>query len=157
MKQSESLMTIVAVLIGLSLSLALVFGNFSFVYTLKLFREGNVPAGRYLFVLAVAAVNTGLIIWLAKLLYRVNRPTKTKQPLNKPVYPYQNEHVRQLVLTLARQQGRFSQNDVMLLTGLTLLESSYLLDELLGAELLELEEAQGNFGYRLKQVDSRLA
>jgi len=68
MKTQESLMTIIALVIGLCITLALIFFNFSLAFTLKLLRTGSVPFGRYIFMISICAVNTGVVIWLGYIL-----------------------------------------------------------------------------------------
>lgn len=77
MKTQESLMTIIALTIGLSITLAIIFFNFSLTLTVKLLRTGSVPLGRYLFMISICAVNTGVVIWLAYIL----KKAQTDQPL----------------------------------------------------------------------------
>lgn len=139
-------MTIIALVIGLSLTLALIFFNFSLVYTLKFFREGSVPAGRYLFMLSITAVNVGVIIWLARLLKIANRPVK--EPPHQP-RPNLREQHKNLILDFAEQKESFSLQDISGLTGLSPMEAGYLLDELLASGYLDVQEKAGEFHYQL--------
>lgn len=148
MKRSESLMTIIALLIGLSLTLALIFLNFSLVFTLKLFREGSVPAGRYLFMLSITAVNIGLMVWLGKVLKIAQRPVK--KTVLKP-RPHPKDNSRTLILDFMQQWRRFRLQDLLHNTGLDAIETGYVLDELLHAGYLEVQESHGEFFYQVTE------
>lgn len=141
-------MTIIALVIGFSLTLALIFFNFSFVLTLKLFREGSVAVGRYFFMLSVTGVNVGIIIWLGKALKLAQKPAKPA-PTQTRISP--REQAKNLILEVCRQRRHFSLQDVVYNTGLDAIETGYLLDELLAAGYLNVTEYKGEFVYQVTE------
>lgn len=161
-------MTIIALVIGLCITLALIFFNFSLAFTLKLLQTGSVPLGRYLFMISICAVNTGVVLWLAYILKKAQteKPTAQSMPTRQnpqqhirgPYAPQaesnpqqleQQEQSKRLIIALAQSQTHITLNDIMSLTGLNANESEKLITELILAEQLSIENGNNGPMYSL--------
>lgn len=149
MRQNDSAITIIAVTLGLCLTSALLFGNFSLAYLVKLFSEGRAPVGNMLFVFAVTAANIGVLVFLATWRLKAIRastieiqPTRTKQDTRQ-----RWQEAKEKVLELT-QTGSFTIQDVMTVTSFNRSESEYLLDELLNSDVLSVYQEADEFKYR---------
>ncbi len=173
MKLQESLMTIIALAIGLSITLALIFFNFSLAYTLKLIRTGSVPTSNYLLMLSITAANTAVVIWLIWVIKKAQKGipsiealrqtarSKQAQPLIaeesqntlKANHYEKQQTAKTLILSLAESQKYLTLNDITNLTGLNQIESQYLIDELVLNNLLKAESHNDSFIYRLSALE----
>jgi hypothetical protein len=156
-RENESAITIIALALGVCLTLTLVFGNFSLAYLVKLFSEGRVPVGNTLFVFAVTAANVGVLGFLAKLWRksiraeaRLESPPVSQQPQRQNNQQRWQE-AKEKVMELA-QNSSFSIQDVMEATAFNRSDSEYLLDELLSNDLLSVYQEADEFRYSLKAL-----
>jgi hypothetical protein len=151
MRQNDSAITIIAIALGLCLTSALLFGNFSLAYLVKLFSEGRAPVGNMLFVFAITATNLGVLVFLARWRLRAIRASTVEV---KPTQVKQNtrqrwQEAKEKVLELA-QTGSFTIQDVMNVTAFNRSDSEYLLDELLNSDVLSVYQEADEFKYRVK-------
>jgi hypothetical protein len=154
MRQNDSAITIIAIVLGVCLTSALLFGNFSLAYLVKLFSEGRVPVGNMLFVFAVTAANVGVLVFLGRWRLRVIRASTVEiQPTRVRQDAWQRwQEAKEKVLELAQDQPSLDIHEVMQVTTFNRTESEYLLDELLGNDLLSVYQEAGEFRYSLKQL-----
>lgn len=156
MRQNDSAITIIAIALGLCLTFALLFRNFSLAYLVKLFSEGRVPVGNMLFVFAVTATNIGVLIFLARWRLKAIRASASYIEV-QPSVPKQNmrqrwQEAKEKVLELALTHTSFSIQDVITVTTFNRSESEYLLDELLNSDVLSVYQEAEEFKYRLKRL-----
>jgi hypothetical protein len=156
-KANESAITIIALALGVCVTLALVFGNFSAAYLVKLFAEGRVPASNALFVFAVTLANVGVLISLSKSwLNTIRRERLESLPAPQPNQRLNNQQrwqeAREKVLELAQIQPSFDVQQVMDATDFNHADSEYLLDELLARDILTVTQEAGTFTYSLKPL-----
>jgi hypothetical protein len=157
-RENESAITIIALALGVCLTLMLVFGNFSLAYLVKLFSEGRVPVGNALFVFAVTATNVGVLGFLAKLWRksiraeaRLESPPVSQQPQRQNNQQRWQE-AKERVLKLAHTQPSVDIHEVMEVTNFNRSDSEYLLDELLSNNLLSVYQEADEFRYSLKAL-----
>jgi hypothetical protein len=156
-RENESAITIIALALGVCLTLTLVFGNFSLAYLVKLFSEGRVPVGNALFVVAVTIVNVGVLGFLARRwLESIHASARLESP---PVPQPQRQNnqqrwqeAKERVLELAHTQPSVDIHEVMEVTNFNRSDSEYLLDELLSNNLLSVYQEAGEFRYRLEAL-----
>ena len=156
MKANESAITIIALALGICLTLTFVFGNFSVAYLVKLFAEGRVPVGNALFVFAVTATNVGVLGFLAKMWLKTIRKERLESSESARPQRQDNrqrwQEAREKVLELAKARDSFDVQQVMDATEFNRADSEYLLDELLNQDLLSVHQEAGMFNYRLKAL-----
>jgi hypothetical protein len=161
MRQNESAITIIALALGLCLTLTLVFGNFSVAYLVKLLSEGRVPLGNAFFVFAVTAANLTVLVFLAKAWLKSVRASVSEAEVSEARAPETSQQVKQhnyqrwqeakeKVLELAQTHSSFTLQEVMTTTRLDRSDSEYLLDQLLTSDLLSVYQEHDDFNYRLK-------
>lgn len=162
MNRNESFITILAVAIGLSASLAIIFFNFSLVFSLKLLQTGSVATGRYLFSVLITVVNSALVFWFIKS-FKVSRGeslesiheealAKLNETKRKSVFE-EKELSKKIILSVANSQQPFSSQEIMDLTGLDRVETEYLLDELILNDTLRVKLIDDNFYYQLAKQE----
>lgn len=162
MKQQESLISIAALVIALSLTLLLFFSNFTFVLSIKLLQTGNVNVGRYFFVLLVTLVNAAIVTWLGYLLWKMRqrqKPNSTKSSIqnsrhihnqerpSRPSYQLRRQKTEQDLRKFAEHKNKFTMQDVLDVTGFDLLESQHLIDDLILQKVLKAESQRDSFAY----------
>jgi hypothetical protein len=158
-RTGESAITIIALALGVCATLALVFGNFSVAYLVKLFAEGRVPAGNALFVFAVTAANVGVLGFLARQWLKTIRKQRLESlPVSsRPQRPDNRQRwqeAREKVLELAETRASFDVQQVMEVTTFNRADSEYLLDEMLNQDLLSVSQEASTFTYSLKAPHS---
>jgi hypothetical protein len=155
-RDNETAITIIALALGICLTLTLVFGNFSLAYFVKLFSEGRVPAGNTLFVFAVTAVNIGVLGFLTRLwLKSIRTEAKLESPpVNQQPQRQNNQQrwqaAREKIMELAQGNSGFTVQNVMEATTFNRSDSEYLLDELLHSDVLTVYQDAGEFKYTRK-------
>jgi hypothetical protein len=152
MRQNDSAITIIAIALGLCLTSALLFGNFSLAYLVKLFSEGRGPLANMLFVFAVTATNIGVLVFLAQWRLRAIRAsTGEVQPVRAKQDTRQRwQEAKEKVLGLAQAHAAFTIQEVMRVTTFNRSESEYLLDELLNSDVLSVYQDADEFKYCVK-------
>lgn len=161
MRQNETAITIIALALGLCLTLTLVFGNFSVAYLVKLLSEGRVPLGNAFFVFAVTAANVTVLVFLAKAWLKSVRASVSEAEVSEARAPETSQQVKQRnyqrwqeakekVLELAQTHSSFTLQEVMTTTQLDRSDSEYLLDLLLTSDVLSVYQEDNDFKYRLK-------
>ncbi len=152
MRQNEAAITIIALALGVCLTLLLTFGNFSLAYLVKLLSEGRVPVGKMFVMFAVTTAMTGMFGYLTRAWLRSVKSSALPRARegSRPNHQQRWQEARANVLELAKNQTSFDIREVMRLTELDRTQSEYLLDELLTNEQLTVYEDQGTFKYRLK-------
>jgi hypothetical protein len=156
-RANESAITIIALVLGVCLTLVMVFGNFSLAYLVKLFAEERVPVGNALFVWGVTAANLGVLGFLGKQWLKTIRKqrlesTPLPQPRQRQDSRQRWQGATEKVLELARTRGFFDVQHVMDATEFNRTESEYLLDELLNQDLLSVQQDADTFNYSLKDL-----
>lgn len=156
MRENESAITIIALALGVCLTLTLVFGNFSLAYLVKLFNEGRVPVGNTLFVFAVTAANVSVLgfltrLWLKSLRAEARLESESQQPQRQNNQQRWQE-AKAKILELAQAQSSTDIHEIMQVTNFNRTECEYLLDELLSNNLLSVYQEAGEFRYRLEAL-----
>jgi L-ribulose-5-phosphate 3-epimerase UlaE len=157
-RANESAITIIALALGICLTLTLVFGNFSLAYLVKLFAEGRLPFGNALFVFAVTIVNLAVLGFLARWWLRTIRALARLEssPVSQQPQPQNNQQrwqeAKEKVLELAHSQPSIAIHEIMQVTNFNRIECEYLLDDLLSHNLLSVYQEAGEFRYRLEAL-----
>jgi hypothetical protein len=159
-RENESVITIIALALSICLTLALVFGNFSLAYLVKLFSEGRVPASNAFFAFALTTVNVAVLGFLTRLWLKTIR-TQRLESTPLPSQPQRQnsqqrwQEAREKVLELAQMHPSFDVQQVMEVTEFNRAESEYLLDELLAHDMISVTQEAGTFKYSLKTLSSQ--
>ncbi len=158
MRGNDSAITIIALALGVCLTLTLVFGNFSLAYLVQLFAEGRVPLDSTLFVFAVTLANMAVLGFLGRHWLKTIRKARLEnlEPTSQPTQRQNNqqrwEAAKEQVLGLAQRQASFDIQEVMHVTDFNRAESEYLLDELLARDVLHVTQDADEFKYSLKSL-----
>lgn len=158
MRENESAITIIALALGVCLTLTLVFGNFSLAFLVKLFSEGRVPPDNALFVFAVTAANVGVLGFLARWWLKSIRASAQLESSSIPPRASRQANqqrwrvARDTVMELAQGNSSFTVQEVMEKTTFNRNDSEYLLDELLNSDILSVYQEAGVFKYCLKNL-----
>ena len=145
-----------------SLTLLLMFLNFSFVLTIQLLQTGSVNFGRYLFVLFVTLVNAGIVAGLSYFLVqtRMLKVPRSFQKMQKVerIQVLKQERPSHASYRIRRQKAeqdlhdfaqdrKFTMQDVMDVTGFDLMESQNFIDDLILQKSLKAESYKDSFVY----------
>jgi hypothetical protein len=149
MRTQESLLTLLALGIGLCLTLALIFANFTVVLSLKLIQTGQINLASYTLMLLITAITTGLPIWLLSVHKRGRIPDKSPNAQAKPSFYQERQRHMSLLLELAQTRTSFTVQEVQRTTGLDRLAAGYLLDDCIHAGHIRAEQQEDGFVYRL--------
>ncbi len=163
MRRNETAVTLVALVAGVSATLALFFGNFSLAYLVQAFSGERVPVGSMLLVMLVAALSLAACGWAGQYWWRARRQTGRSAESAAPDLPtptpplsradsqaFQRQlldasRTRLLELAAAKDPFTFEQGRVA--TGLEQIELEYLLDDLIQSRQLRSETRSAGFVY----------
>ncbi len=163
MGRNETAVTLVALVAGVSATLALFFGNFSLAYLVQAFSGERVPVGSMLLVMLVAALSLAACGWAGRYWWWATRqagrsadsaapdlPTPTPPLSRADSQAFQRQlldasRTRLLELAAAKDPFTFEQGRVA--TGLEQIELEYLLDDLIQSRQLRSETRGSGFVY----------
>ncbi|MEM6430782.1 MAG: hypothetical protein AAF708_16200 [Deinococcota bacterium] len=158
--------SIFAVVMGITGTLALMFINFVFIYTLQLLQTRQVAWGGYLQAILMAVINIAIVVWFGRTLAkagwgRVFKPpvpasSSTQNPTSqRPPSKASTDEARaararakKALLAYSQTVTSFNIQDVMKVTGQGRVEAEYVLDDLIMADHLKAEHTEQGFIYR---------
>jgi len=165
-KQEESLVSIIAFVVALSLTLLLFFSNFTFVLTIKLLQTGQVNVERYFFALTVTIVNAGILAWLGYILSKkqiinlqqfwqtlqkfLDPQPQYSRSLQRPSqshYRVRQEKAEQSLRKFSQNNPKFTIQESLDVTGLNVHEAQNLIDSLILKKSLKAESQKDSFVY----------
>ena len=135
--------SIFAVVMGIAGTLALMFINFVFIYTLQLLQTHQVTWGGYLQAILMAGINIAIVVWFGRTLAKagwgkVFKPRAVTPSTPRPISKVNvgearaaRARAKEALLAYSQTVPSFNIQDVMKVTGQGRVESEYVLDDLI--------------------------
>jgi hypothetical protein len=152
---------------GIAGTLAFVFINFTFIYTLQLLQTRQVAWGGYLQAIVMAGINIAIVMWFGRTLAKAGwgeyfkpravAPSSPKKPISnvsRDEARAAQARAKAALLAYSQTVSSFSIQDVMTVTGLERVGAEYVLDDLIMTGQLKAEHSEQGFIYRVTSDDA---